>query len=391
MTPLLRAIPRSIEPQQVNDLQRPVFTLRLENTAEYPVEISRDSELWVVDYAHDPERGFRARLESFTLIPPQSESTLRFVPTVISVPLINSGSFPIRLTLHVSSGGTQVVQHLLATDNRVRVGGNGGRSPINSIGVGVEPALLLILSREGGYHEFPLITDDLFPVDVKVKWEDPNPDWHVQTDDGINLTTTRESTLRQMRAWTVFGIRVVPPSDFPANQVAVIGKFVAERCPLSSDGLGACPGAGAGIRAVIAESAQISLHDLTVSNMLPQSTPRCRPGSDIYIQGSVTNPFYYPVTAQGPAGVMAFTAGVDSTLYFEYRSLTFVTLQPRESAQVSWKITVRPNTPRGIYTLQPFLGAAVGFSREIGDSLQMDAQINQEDPAVNLGVQIEVV
>ncbi|MFN9038748.1 MAG: hypothetical protein ACK5YO_20790, partial [Planctomyces sp.] len=61
-TNLVRAVPRSIEPQQVNDFQRPVFTLRLENTGDESVEISAESELWVVDYAYNQNRGIRARL-----------------------------------------------------------------------------------------------------------------------------------------------------------------------------------------------------------------------------------------------------------------------------------------------------------------------------------------
>lgn len=386
-TNLVRAVPRSIEPQQVNDFQRPVFTLRLENTGDESVEISAESELWVVDYAYNQDRGFRARLESYTLIAPRSQAVLRFLPTVVSVPLINSGSFPVRLMLHVSSGGTSGIQNLLTTDNRVRVGGNNSKSPINSIGLGVGPSPLLVLSREGGYREFPLILDDMFPVDVKINWQDPDPDWHVQTDDGADLTTVGEATVRQMRAWTEFGIRVVPPSGFPSNQVAQIGTFVAQRCPLSSDGLGACPGVGARIRAVIAESVEVSLHDLSVSDMPTRSIP----GSDIYIQGTVTNPFYYPVSIEGPAGVVAFADGLDSSQYFRYRSLTFCKLEPRQSEQVSWKITIRDDTPRGLYTLQPYLAAAVGFSRETGDSLLMKAEINHADPAVNLAVQVLVV
>ncbi|MFN5907419.1 MAG: hypothetical protein ACK5A3_15300, partial [Planctomyces sp.] len=100
-TNLVRAVPRSIEPQQVNDFQRPVFTLRLENTGDESVEISAESELWVVDYAYNQNRGIRARLESSTLIAPRSQAVLRFLPTDVSVPLINSGRCPVRLMLHV--------------------------------------------------------------------------------------------------------------------------------------------------------------------------------------------------------------------------------------------------------------------------------------------------
>ncbi|MFN9040739.1 MAG: hypothetical protein ACK5YO_30905, partial [Planctomyces sp.] len=69
----------------------------------------------------------------------------------------------------------------------------------------------------------------------------------------------------------------------------------------------------------------------------------------------MTNPFYYPVSIEGPAGVVAFADGLDSSQYFRYRSLTFCKLEPRQSEQVSWKITIRDDTPRGLYTLQPYL------------------------------------
>ncbi len=379
-------VPRTLEPQAVNLYQKPVFTLRVENPGEEAIEVLPETSFWFVDYPRDSRRGFRARLELGAIIAAHSQAVLRFLPVSLTSNIINSGSYPLRLTLHVRHQGVDSVQEILSPQNRVRFGGNSGISPVESIGMGIQPGETLILNREGGYKELAVILQDMFPIDVQMTWQEPDPDWLVETDDGISLTSNGETILRQVRAWVVFGFRVVPPPDFPADQIVLIGTLIARRCPPGGDGLQACGAAGGAVRAVIAESAKIHLHDL----MLSGERRFTEAGTDLYIRGTLTNPFSYKVGYQGPAGARTFLNGVDVSRYVQYRSFTFGQLEGQQSESVCWKFTILRNAAPGIYTIYPFFGAAVAFSRATGDSKMLMENINSGDLDTMIGVQIEV-
>jgi hypothetical protein len=385
--PCLSIDPYSLEPRQVNDRQRPVFSIRVRNTGSQSVQILPETELWIVDWPTASERGFRARVEEPTLILGNSSAILRFLPAFVSIPTINSGSFPCRILFHVNCAGVDYQFQAVSRENSVRINGYGGIAPIESIGMGIVSGQLLVVPRSGGYHLFTITMQDLFPIDVRVLWKQAETDWRVESDDGICLTTQGQLVLRQTRAWTGVGIWVYPPAGFPADQPALLGTLLAERCPFVSGGLGACMQIGGGIRAVVAENAEIPLRDLTVSS----SRLDLSPGAEFYIRGVISNPYSYPVRYHGPSGGKAYIGSTDVTRYLQYKSFTFGELQPQESASVCWHFKLLSNAPAGEYTVFPYFTSVVYFDGAPWAQIPaLEAPINRNAPQSGLSVNVTV-
>lgn len=380
--------PHSLEPRQVNDRQRPVFSIRIRNTGSQAVQILPETELWIVDWPTASERGFRAKVEEPTLILGNSSAILRFLPAFVSIPTINSGSFPCRILFHVNCAGVDSQFQAVSRENSVRVDGYGGIAPVESIGMGISSGQQLIVPRSGGYHAFPIMMDDLFPIDVRVLWEQAETQWRVESDDGICLTTQKQILLRQTRAWSRIGVWVYPPPDFPADQPALLGTLIAERCPFASgSGPSACLQIGGRIRAVIAESAIIPLRNLTVS----ASRLHLSPGADFYIRGVISNPYSYPLRYHGPSGAMAYMGGTDVTRYLDYKSFTFGELLPQQSAPVCWHFRLYNSAPSGEYTIFPYFNSAVYFSDPPwAQNPVLQAVINGGAPHAGLSVAVTV-
>jgi hypothetical protein len=382
-------VSRSIEPQQVNFFQKPVFTLLLQNTSTEMVTVLPETELWVVDYPSDNDRGFRATVETSIHISGNSVGLLRFLPTSVSNPEINSGSFPLRLTLRIQTGATILSTTVVCTDNTVRVQGSGGLQPIESVGF-FSRRETLIVPRDGAYEDFSVIMDDMFPVDIEIEWQQMEEGWQVVSDDGVNLTATGSMILRQVRTRTTFGIWVYPNPEYPANQLVELGNLIVKRCPLSkpSGGLGTCIGAGGALRAVIPTSSAVILSDLS---LFPKEELVVNPGGTFQIYGTLNNPFLHNVYIEGPAGANSFLNGTNASSFVRFTRLTSFRLGAGQTETVCWDFQIEDSAPAGIYTIQPFLRSRVWYNRPIWDRrAAIETAINDSDPQTNLFVQIEV-
>lgn len=418
----LVVVPRSLEPRQVNDFQEPVFTVRVSNAGDVDIEVLPRTRLWVVDYENAPERGFAADLEAPVYVPARREAVMRFQPVHIEIPTINEGIFPLRIQFAILLNGSEQSFTTVSSENSVRVGGNAGIEPVESIGMGIQPGQTVIVGRSGGYLQLPVIMKDMFPVNVKLQWTDPQVDWRVFSDDGVDLVASREVILRQARAWTHAGVWIEPGAMVPANVVRIIGTLIAVRCPVDGrGGLSACKGAGGRVRAVVAESAAIEMGAPTCA------LPSVSGGEELDIQATLTNPFHYEVDLANH-GIPSLqrsgqSAVIDETGMFSCRprprrqdginrddvgvrayhegvevpdALDFVTmiapdsLQPQESRSVGWRVRISHSAPRGRYRLQPFTTSTVWLSARFGNWPKLEARIDPgaSDPA--FGVEIDV-
>jgi hypothetical protein len=127
-------VPRSLEPRQVNADQEPVFSVLVYNRTRASVEILPSTRLWAIDYEGAADRGFSALLESPIAVPARREAVLRFRPTRIDVPRINSGVFPVRLDFSIKTLGSERAWTEVSHENCIRIGGNAGIEPVESIG-----------------------------------------------------------------------------------------------------------------------------------------------------------------------------------------------------------------------------------------------------------------
>lgn len=382
-------VSRSIEPQQVNVFQKPVFTLLLQNTSKEMVTVLPETELWVVDYPSDNNRGFRTTVETVIHIPGNSVGLLRFLPTSVSIPKINTGSFPLRLTLRSQTGATILSTTFVCTDNSVRVQGSGGLQPIESVGF-FSRRETLIVPREGAYEDFSVVMDDMFPVDIEIEWQQMEEGWQVVSDDGVDLTATGSMILRQVRTRTTFGIWVYPNPEYPANQLVELGTLIVKRCPLSrpSGGLGTCIGSGGALRAIIPTSSAVILSALS---LFPKEDLVVNPGGTFQIYGTLNNPFLHDVQIEGPAGANSFLNGTNASRYISFTRHTIFRLGAGQTETVCWDFQIEDSAPAGIYTIQPFLRSRVWYNRPIWDRrAPIETAINDSDPQTNLSVQIEV-
>lgn len=421
MNNLLSILPRSIEPGAVNNHQRPVFSLRVFNQSEATVEILDGTLLRIASYSQSSTRLLETPIESGTYLEAGQECLLRFRPLEIRAGWMNASSYPVRVIFNTQTQGNDHQFTVLSRENIVRICGQGGIQPVESIGVGIPPGITLICNRQGGYTEFPVIMQDMFPRDIEVEWSDPAIGWGVRLDDGFDLVANRIAVIRQVRAWSVIGIYVFPDTSVPAGVVVNLGTVVARRCPVNSDDMRFCVGAGSAIRAVVAESAEIEMSQPIVSQAC---TPVDLP---LTIQATLRNPHAYSVDLTNynsarlqagdsvelqsscqmeqlgapdrPAadrfrdvGVRVLRDGVDVSHTVIMESLLGPDyLRPHVSADVGWRIRFRSGTPVGQYFLQPYAGTTVWISSPSGIYLSLKAILDPGINDTNFGVWIEVV
>lgn len=415
-------VPWSLEPRQVNDLQRPVFSIRVRNDAGSQIDILPSTRLWVTDY-ESPGRGFFAFVEGATAIVARREAVLRFQPTKIEVPNINAGVFPSRVDFSIRIKRKTLKWTAISHENCVRIGGNAGIQPVESIGIVVSPHSTIIVSRSGGYGEASIIMKDMFPVDVKLIWTNPNPEWTVLSDDGVDLLLNPERVLRQVRARTYAGIWLSPSKSTPANVIHTVGTLTAVRCQIDAGvGLSPCIGAGNRIRAVIAESAEIQMQIVTPDEPLAVSAE-----ATIDIQAKLLNPFQYEVDlanfgnratqiqvvglpsesdcciphralSRDPAdlrtdavGVRALKAGSAVENAFSLVAIFSPDyLQPNETVTITWRLRIDPSIKKGRYKIQPYTTATVWFSDRMGVSSKLECRIDPGANDSNLGIDVVV-
>jgi hypothetical protein len=386
----LRLLPRSISPQQVLLKESPTFSVVVENVCSDTVTVLEETELWVANFGGSTG-GFRAKLELPCTLLPRSKAVLRFRPTKLADVGINSDSHPLRIFLRLLCNGQPVDCVVISRENSIRVGGSHTIPPVENIGLGISPDNLIIMSRTGGYQSYPVMMNDLYPIDVEVTWDNGDPTWDVRSDDGVNLTVDRSLVLAQTRAWTQFGLSLTPPSDFPANVVHVVGTLLAKRCPVNPPtGIapGACLEIGGRVKAVIAESAALELRDLHI----PEQRKTVPAGGDLHIRGTLRNPFVYSLRFNGPCGASAFMGDVDVSRFVEYRDMTMGILKAGAERPVDWRFQIRKDAPAGRYVIRPWLTSQLYHSSHPWyQRPPITTLINSEPAESCLSVEIDVV
>lgn len=421
-SPSLVIVQRSLEPRQVNNFQSPVFTVSVRNEGQAIVEVLQSTRLWIVDYESDPSRGMAALLDAPAAILPGREAVIRFLPVRVQIPKINGGVFPLRIKFDVSVNGGRETFTSISYENCVRVGGNSGIAPVESIAMGISPGQTMVIGRAGGYLEVPVIMQDMFPVDVTLKWIWPSVGWRIFTDDGLDFIANPEVKLRQVRAWAPVGVWVEPTASIPANEAQMIGALVAARCPVDNQGgFGACIGAGGRVFAVVAESAAVQMG---VPSAAVIAVSR---GAQLDVEATLVNPFHYRVdianfgrasllaprsdifndeniatnfvvesssraiSSHDAVGVRVLQSGTEIQDVLRFVAMIAPDyLEAKESRTVGWRIEINGNAPLGRYRLQPFTTATVWLTGRFKAFSKLEARIDPGAADPGFGVEIEV-
>jgi hypothetical protein len=421
MDPIV-VIPRSLEPQQVNTYQKPVFTVRVKNVTADEIEIRRGSRLIVRTFESESWPGFSVLLERDTWIGPGREAVLRYEPPQKGVGALNAVPHPARFEFDIRGAGFETTSIVESIENTVRYEGHAGQH-VDSVSFGPLFLPFIVVDRQGGFARCMAGHSDNYPVDIALQWRDPAVGWSVFSDDGVDLVSNGRVLLRQVRWRTSSGITLVPDQSVPANVVQVVGTLIAVRCPLRSPsgGLGACIGAGSAVRAIVAESARIEL-----AQPEPITAPLANRGS-FEVRAKLVNPFNYPVdlrnlnrNARGSAWPALPTRTPDETfLIDEYPEIepkgwidrigvrllrdgvdmsAQVTLQrfvgpdalgPGEAMLTAWQCRLGGVRP-GRYRLQPFTTATVWFAGRHWENRYIQAEIDPGSTDPGYGIEVDV-
>ena len=418
----IAVIPRSLEPRQVSNYQKPVFTVRVRNVSNEEVQVKASSRLILKTFAEMPDHGFTLSLERDIWIGPGREAVLRYDPPAKGLMGLNSVPHPPRFEFDVCGPGFDTTVKFDDLENTVRYGGHTG-THVDAVLFAPLFLPFVVVDRQGGFARCAAGHHDNYPVDVELEWRNPAVGWSAFSDDGVDLVAHGKVLLRQVRGNTPSGIQLVPDQSVPANVVQVAGTVVASRCPLQtpSGGLGACVGAGSTLRAIVAESALIELSQpQPISTALADRVP-------FEVRARLVNPFNYPVDlhnlnrqirrsswpalpTEGPGemftieeypaaeprgwidriGVRLLQGGVDMSQHLTLeRFVGPDALGPGEAASTAWHCTLK-KVPTGRYRLQPFTTATVWFAGRHWENRFLQAEIDpgSTDPAYGIEVNV---
>jgi hypothetical protein len=429
MDPIV-VIPHSLEPQQVNTYQRPVFTVRVKNVTADEIRIDRHSRLVLKTFESMPGHGFTLLLEREAWIGPGREAVLRYEPPAEGLGGLNSVPHPARFEFDVKGPSLETTVVIQGIENTVRFAAHAGQH-IDSVSFGPLFLPLVVVDRQGGFARCVAGHADNFPVDIELKWRDPAVGWSAFSDDGVDLVASGRVVLQQVRYQTSTGIALVPDPSVPANVVQVVGTVIASRCPLQrpSGGIGACIGAGSAVRAIVAESARIEL-----SQPEPIATPLANRVS-FEIRATLANPFDYPVDLRNlnsKAGRSAWPAlrtgapdgtflieddpridsgidsGIDAKGWIDRIGVRLLrggidmsqhvvlerfvgpdALGPGEALLTAWKCRLN-GAPPGRYRLQPFTTGTVWFDGRHWENRFLQAEIDPGLADSGYGIEVQV-